>query len=151
MLQLNFYGDFYRNIRIKQLNHKVRQQKYINELSGDRKRDLEPDLEVEGGATVAGGVEEAEGDAAVDAAAEEDGHAESPLPRRRAVEVGLQIHAIRRARRRRRGRRGEQRSSKRGRGANAERYGRTPRRRMRARGSKRMERCQGFGSERVRV
>lgn len=34
---------------------------------------LEPDFEVESGTGVSGGVEEAEGDAAIDAAAEEDG------------------------------------------------------------------------------
>lgn len=53
---------------------------------------MEPDLEVEGGAGVAGGTEQAEGDAAVDAAAEEDGDPEPPA-RRGAGEVGVQVAA----------------------------------------------------------
>lgn len=51
---------------------------------------MEPDFEVEGGAGVAGGVEQAEGDAAVDAAAEEDGDPEL-LARHGAGKIGVEV------------------------------------------------------------
>ena len=46
--------------------------------------DLEPDLEVEGGAAMPRGVEEAERDAAVDPAAQQHGHPQRRPPRGRA-------------------------------------------------------------------
>ncbi len=58
-----------------------------------KKAYLEPDFEVESGARVASGVEEAESDAAIDAAAEKDGDSEA-LVGNTAGEIRLDIRSI---------------------------------------------------------
>jgi hypothetical protein len=81
---------------ITQLRKGSRSRRSIAESTkGAVRTDLEPDLEVEGGAAVPRGVEEAEGDAAVDPAAQQHGYPQRRPPCGRApheVLFGDPIH-----------------------------------------------------------
>ena len=57
---------------------------------------MEPYLEVESGAGVAGGVEQPESDAAIDASADENGDSKRRVLRRGAAEVAVKVAGERR-------------------------------------------------------
>lgn len=76
----------------------IRLHSALDNTQAYKKAYLEPDFEVESGARVASGVEEAESDAAIDAAAEKDGDSEA-LVGNTAGEIRLDIRSIKALRR----------------------------------------------------